>query len=96
MEGASWKMVYKTIQGDTWDRIAYEQLGNEEYMKELIRANLEYAEVLVFSAGVLLEIPEVEKEEKELESDVIPEWRAEAMENQDMDYDPYDDFSEEE
>ena len=28
--------IYYTIQGDTWDKIAWQELGDEKYMKELI------------------------------------------------------------
>lgn len=31
--------TYTTIQGDTWDLIAYKLYGEEKYMKNLIEAN---------------------------------------------------------
>ena len=34
--------TYTTIQGDTWDLIAYKLYGEEKYMKNLIEANEEY------------------------------------------------------
>ena len=32
--------VYRTINGDTWDLIAYKVYGKEQYFHKLIRANL--------------------------------------------------------
>ncbi|MBP2655413.1 MAG: phage Tail Protein [Firmicutes bacterium] len=51
--------TYKTKQGDMWDLIAYNELGNELYMDELIAANISYREVVVFSAGVTLTLPTI-------------------------------------
>lgn len=50
---------YVTKQGDMWDLIAYQQLGNELYTHQLIAANIKYREVVVFPAGVKLTIPTV-------------------------------------
>lgn len=57
--------TYTTIQGDTWDGIAYKLYGDEKYMKNLIEANWLYTDVLVFSAGVELTVPEITEEEKD-------------------------------
>ena len=62
--------TYKTIQGDTFDGIAFKLWGEEKYMKALIQANLDYADVLIFSPNVELVVPEVEEE-----SDPLPFWR---------------------
>ena len=51
---------YVTVQGDMWDSIAYKVLGSVNYTDALINANLEHRKVYVFSAGVELNIPEVE------------------------------------
>ena len=53
-------VTYTTIQGDTWDGIAYKLYEDERYMKALIEANLDYADTLVFSAGIELSCPELE------------------------------------
>lgn len=53
--------TYRTVQGDTWDLIAYREyagLGGEKLTSELISANPEHAETVIFSAGVELKIPE--------------------------------------
>ncbi len=54
-------MTYTTIQGDTFDGIAFKLYGEEKYMKELIEANLDYADVLLFSANIELTVPQVEE-----------------------------------
>ena len=68
--------MYTTKQGDTWDKIAYEQYGNELYADKLIMANLKYAGIVMFSAGICLTIPEIEEETEE----EIPAWREDDEE----------------
>lgn len=64
-------MTYTTKSGDTWDIIAYETLGDCRYTEDLINANREYLTTYIFSAGVKLKIPEIEKKRtKEL-----PPWK---------------------
>lgn len=53
--------TYTTIQGDTWDMIAYKKLGNTNYTDRLIAANPEHVGTLLFPAGVRLNLPEIEK-----------------------------------
>jgi len=62
--------TYKTIQGDTFDGIAYKLWGDEKHMKELIEANLDYADVLIFSPNVELIVPEAEETPA-----LLPFWR---------------------
>lgn len=50
---------YTTTQGDTWDLIAYRQLGSERYMALLLEANRSHIHTVVFSAGIKLTIPDV-------------------------------------
>jgi phage tail protein X len=53
---------YRTTQGDTWDIVAlkmYPDLGGEKLMHTLIEANPEHRETVVFSANVMLKIPDV-------------------------------------
>lgn len=65
------RKVYRTISGDMWDRIAYEQMGSVLYTDKLMKANAGYAAVFVFPAGVVLTIPEAEdKQNMEL-----PPWK---------------------
>ena len=51
--------IYTTIQGDTWDGIAYKTLGSEYHMTNLIEANPDHRETVIFPAGVVLVIPEI-------------------------------------
>ena len=49
---------YITIQGDTWDIIALKTMGSDKLMGQLIGANIEYADTVVFGAGKKLVVPE--------------------------------------
>ena len=50
---------YITTQGDTWDLIAKKALGSEYYMTNLIDANPDHRETVIFPANALLVIPDV-------------------------------------
>lgn len=50
---------YTTIQGDSWDSIAYLQYGDEMQIHWLIEANPQHRETVIFPAGVVLSIPEI-------------------------------------
>ena len=52
---------YVTSQGETWDQIAFEIFGDESYMKELIEANPDYTGVFSFEGGILLDIPDINR-----------------------------------
>ena len=54
-------MKYVTIQGDTWDSIAYKSVGSEYAMVEIMKANKQYLGTFIFDGGVTLEIPESAK-----------------------------------
>ncbi|MCD5324780.1 MULTISPECIES: tail protein X [Pontibacillus] len=58
-------MVYETLQGDTWDGIAYKFYKDETKMIELLRANPVHINTVIFSAGISLDIPAVEVKPKE-------------------------------
>ncbi|WP_276691343.1 LysM peptidoglycan-binding domain-containing protein [Exiguobacterium chiriqhucha] len=55
--------TYTTVSGDTFDRIALKLLGSEYLLPVLLRANPKYRLTLIFSAGVVLNIPEPPREE---------------------------------
>ena len=63
---------YMTVQGDTFDLIAYNILGSEKYMRNLILANRQYVDTLVFSSGIILNIPEIKTDDVSN----IPSWRT--------------------
>lgn len=65
-------MKYTTVQGDMWDSIAYKVLGDVSYTDALMNANLPYRKIYVFSAGIELNIPEVEDKVK---SNNLPPWK---------------------
>ena len=71
--------IYVTSQGDTWDSIAYD-LGI------LMDANLDLLDVLVFSAGTVIQVPE---EIPEAVDEDMPFWRQDDG-NDEYEYDEDD------
>ncbi len=65
--------TYRTIQGDMWDSIAYQQLGSEIYAEQLIQLNQQYRETYIFPAGVILQLPEIGRTARQ--SDNLPPWK---------------------
>lgn len=63
--------TYTTIQGDCWDGIAKRLYGTEAAMNVLLEANQDYNDITVFSAGVVLMVPEYEAPRTNL----LPPWR---------------------
>ena len=51
---------YPTIAGDMWDGIAYKTLGDEAYTDKLMKANPKFRRLVIFPAGITLDIPEPE------------------------------------
>lgn len=51
--------AYRTIQGDYFDDIAYRLYGSERFGISIMTANPAYADVVKFSAGIVLTIPQV-------------------------------------
>lgn len=64
----------KTIQGDTWDLIAKRQYGNELFMDALIKANVQHRDKVIFPAGVVLQVPEIDTTSAEFEQN-LPPWK---------------------
>lgn len=64
--------IYTTIQGDTWDMIAYRKLGSTNYTDRLISANPEHVGTFLFPAGVTLRLPEIETVKT---ADSLPPWK---------------------
>lgn len=62
---------YVTTQGDTFDMLALDAYNDEFKAAELIRANPQYAGVLVFDAGVRLRIPRLPVQPPES----LPPWK---------------------
>lgn len=68
-------MEYTTIQGDTWDLIAFKIYKNTKYTKELMHANSQYIDVVIFSNGVKLTVPQILTDETSINQDNLPPWR---------------------
>ena len=66
--------TYTTISGDMWDMIAYRKYGNEKVFPKLMEANPEYCTVVVFPAGVVLTLPDIDTTEL---AD-LPPWSTES------------------
>ncbi len=66
--------TYETKQGDTWDLMAYDLYGDEKYMRYLMEANLPLLDIMVFSSGVKIYVPDLPEETDE----DLPFWRVNA------------------
>ncbi len=51
--------THTTSQGEMWDQLAKDLLGSELLMGQLIAANPTHADTVIFSAGVMLTVPDV-------------------------------------
>ena len=63
--------TYTTKSGETFDSIAYEQMGDCKYTEILISANRQHIKNFIFRAGVELIIPEVDN----TTAVPLPPWR---------------------
>lgn len=63
--------TYKTKSGDMFDLVAYKTLGGCKYTEKLIDANRDKIENFIFSAGEILNIPDVT--ENKVEN--LPPWK---------------------
>ena len=65
---------YRTVQGDTWDLIAYRlypEQGRELRTGDLLEANSEYRDYVIFPAGIVLNVPEIDYPV----SESLPPWK---------------------
>ena len=67
--------TYTTVQGDTWDSIAYRLWGRETLMHLLIDANPDSGDVLAFEPDVLLQVPDITVPVRTMS---LPPWMQEA------------------
>lgn len=65
-------MTYTTVQGDMWDLISYKVYGDERFTDVLISANPQHNKILIFSAGIEIDVPEVEER---ITSSNLPPWK---------------------
>lgn len=63
--------TYTTIQGDMWDAVAKKLYGDEAALNVLLGANQRYADIVVFSVGVELVVPEYTAPV----TSMLPPWR---------------------
>lgn len=68
---------YTTIQGDTWDKIAFQFYGDEYKAQQIMqdRENITLLDYQIFPSGITVHLPVI-SEEQEAEAD-MPEWRKE-------------------
>jgi len=64
--------IYTTKQGDTWDLIAFKIWGDEYLCGKLMDENIDHVSTVIFSAGVVLKVPEVEKVSQ---TESLPPWK---------------------
>ncbi|GEN83632.1 membrane protein [Sporosarcina luteola] len=65
-------MTYATVQGDTWDILSKKVYGSEFHTDMLMKANPDVVDVIMFSSGVLLLVPEIDTVEQ---FDSLPPWK---------------------
>ena len=68
--------TYTTRQGDTWDLIAFRLTESAEQTVALMQANPKYSNIFVFSAGVVLDVPDFETI---VDVDTLPPWRRDDL-----------------
>jgi phage tail protein X len=65
--------TYTTKQGDMWDTIALSQYDSLDAMHPLMYANTQYIGTYIFPSGVVLNIPEIDSDNRIMYSD-LPPW----------------------
>jgi phage tail protein X len=63
-----------TAEGDTFDGLALFYYGDEKMASEIIQANPDYCDTLIFEAGITLTIPAVSTVTL---PETLPPWRRE-------------------
>lgn len=63
--------TYITKQGDTWDQLAYQFLGSEYLLTDLVEANQKYREYIIFPEGIELTVPDIEIDTDSVD---VPDW----------------------
>ena len=67
-------MTVTTKLGDTFDTVAFRELGSCRHTERLINANRRHVDTVIFKAGVELELPDVTNERKLK----LPPWKVES------------------
>lgn len=63
--------IYRTIQNDTFDAVAFRIYGDEHLCSMLMNANPDYMDVLLFEPGIELNLPDYSPKPKEAD---LPPW----------------------
>ncbi len=64
--------TYTTKQGDMWDSISFILYGDVKYTDILINANPKLRNIYIFSAGIVINVPEIEER---VMADDLPPWK---------------------
>jgi len=64
--------TYTTVSGDMWDTISYALTGSHAHTEAIMKANPQYADVYIFSGGVVLTIPDLDSI---VSYDDMPPWK---------------------
>ena len=64
-----------TVEGDTFDALSLHYYDDEKMAHNIIQANPDYGDVLIFEAGVSLTIPDVATVTM---PETLPPWRRDA------------------
>jgi phage tail protein X len=63
---------YTTVSGDTFDLVAYKVYGDETRAVELIDANLEHVDIVIFTEGISIKVPPIENSKRVSD---LPPWK---------------------
>ncbi len=73
MDRVTGYLKYTTRAGDTFDALALTMYNDERLADRIIRYNPDYADVIIFDAGVQLRLPIVESDTTPA---TLPPWRS--------------------
>jgi phage tail protein X len=62
---------YETLQGDTFDVLALDFYNEESKASIIIQANPQYSNVIIFDAGIVLKIPQIQEDA----AATLPPWK---------------------
>lgn len=64
---------YKTLNGDTWDIIAKKIYGKEKYALQLMEANPDLLDIIIFESDITIKIPPIDTSD----TSNLPPWKQE-------------------
>lgn len=59
---------YHPNRGETWDLVAFREMGSEYFMQDLMDANPKYHGIAIFEGTEILDIPYVGNEDREYQA----------------------------